>query len=290
MSCLFPVGVYKDAPYGQKKGKLSLRPCGMCKKCRLETAKGWSVRIMHESRMHEKNCFLSLTYNDENLPKDGSVRKSDVQWFIKRLRKHCDPLRIRFYACAEYGPKRFRPHYHVIIFGYDFDDKEIWKCVNKGQGGQYFIYISETLSKIWNKGFSTSADLTMESALYTARYVRKKITGNSDHAKAIKEKRYNGKSLEFALMSRMPGIGKPWFDEFGHDVFPKDFVTINGCKFKPPRYYDNLYARENPFDFALIKEKREEKIQLAFPDEWESLNKNRFYEQLTKNIDKELDL
>ena len=43
-------------------------PCGQCIGCRLERSKMWAVRCMHESQLHDKNCFLTLTYNDENLP------------------------------------------------------------------------------------------------------------------------------------------------------------------------------------------------------------------------------
>lgn len=281
MACLFPVGTYKMS------GELTLRPCGMCKKCRLEIAKSWSVRIIHESKMHVENCFITLTFNDQNLPEDGSIRKNDIVYFIKKLRKSIYPKKIRFYACGEYGDVKFRPHYHLLIFGYDFPDKEIFKAVPKGEDC-YHIYISEKLSSLWDKGFSTVADLTMETALYTARYVQKKITGSNEHALRIKKDRYGSKHVEFALMSRMPGIGATWFDEFGNDVYPKDFVTINGRKFKPPRYYDSLYARKNPIKFEKIKQKREEKTELAFPDEQESCNRHQFYEKLTKVIEREI--
>ena len=279
MACLFPVGMYKN------DGKLTLRPCGMCKKCRLESAKEWSVRIMHEASMHKENCFLTLTFNDQNLPEDGSIRKKDIVSFMKRLRKKLYPKKIRFYACGEYGDKKFRPHYHILIFGYNFPDREIFKAIKKGKT-EYFIYTSKFLQSLWKFGFTTTADLNYQTAAYTARYVRKKITGNSEHAQQIKKERYGNKSQEFALMSRMPGIGQKWFNEYGHDVYPKDFLTINGCKFKPPRYYDSLYARKNPHKFQIIKQKREERTELAFPEESESINQNKYYEKLTQTLER----
>ena len=48
----------------QGKG-LSL-PCGRCIGCRLERARQWAVRIMHESKMHDTNCFLTLTYSRQS--------------------------------------------------------------------------------------------------------------------------------------------------------------------------------------------------------------------------------
>jgi hypothetical protein len=282
MACLFPVGCYR------KDGSLAIRPCGMCKKCRIETSKEWAVRIYHESKMHKKNCFLSLTFNDEHLPEDGSISKKDVQLFIRRFRHFLSPHEVRFYACGEYGDKEFRPHYHCCIFGYDFPDKEqhFWKSTGKNSG--YWIYTSKKLSDLWPFGFSTLSDLTIESAIYIARYVRKKITGNSEHAKEIKKSRYGDKLPEFALMSRKPGIGFSWFEEYGNDIYPKDYLTINGIRVKPPRYYDTLYAKKNPLEFDTIKKARLDRTELAFPDEWESINRNRYYENLTKNIVREI--
>lgn len=61
--------------------------------------------------------FLTLTYNNENLPKHG-VFKEEVQLFLKRLRISLDRLHykhnLRYFACAEYGSKSKRPHYHML--------------------------------------------------------------------------------------------------------------------------------------------------------------------------------
>lgn len=53
------------------------------------------------------------------------LRKSDLQKFIKRLRfsiaKRYD-AELRYFACGEYGPKHFRPHYHLLLF---FDEPRL---------------------------------------------------------------------------------------------------------------------------------------------------------------------
>ena len=79
---------------------------------------------MHEASLHERNCFLTLTFDDLHLPASGSVNVRDVQLFLKRFRKALTyrNMKIRFFACGEYGDKNLRPHYHLIIFGYDFAD------------------------------------------------------------------------------------------------------------------------------------------------------------------------
>lgn len=44
--------------------------------------------------------------------------KEDIQLFIKRLRKQYAKLgySLRYFAVGEYGPKHFRPHYHLLLW------------------------------------------------------------------------------------------------------------------------------------------------------------------------------
>ena len=118
MSCNFPVGMQ------DKDGIALYRPCGTCIGCRLDYSKDWAVRICHEAQLNDDNEFVTLTFNDENLPENQSVNKKDLELFIKRLRSRLYPKTIRYYACGEYGENFARPHYHVIIFGHTFLDKE----------------------------------------------------------------------------------------------------------------------------------------------------------------------
>lgn len=62
-------------------------PCGACIGCRIDRSRSWALRCVHESKMHDANCFITLTYNDENKPYGGSLDKTDLQKFLKRLRK-----------------------------------------------------------------------------------------------------------------------------------------------------------------------------------------------------------
>lgn len=233
-------------------------PCGQCIGCRLERSRQWAIRCVHEASLHEDNCFITLTYNNENLPKDGSLQLSDFQKFMKRLRKHFYGTTIRFFHCGEYGAKFARPHYHACIFGLDFQDKQFLKTVN---GNHY--YTSPTLHNLWSKGFHTIGDVSFESAAYVARYITKKITG-----KAAVEYYETGeicettgeifsRKPEYTTMSRRPGIGKKWFDKYMADVFPGDFVLLKDKKLKPPKYYDKLYEIECPGDFKKLKYQRD---------------------------------
>lgn len=242
-----------------KAKRLTLIPCGRCIGCKLEKARQWAVRCVHESQMHDENCFITLTFNNENLPKNGSVDKRDLQLFFKRLRKFLKTDRVRYFASGEYGDKTGRPHYHICLFGYDFKDKELIYSNQTSEfapSADYKLYTSKTLERVWqNKGFVTIGSLTFESAGYVARYCLKKITGKKQKS------HYNGREPEFALMSRNNGIGFSWFEKYKTDVYPKDFFTINGCKQKPVRYYDYLLETKDGELFVKIKDERMENGQ-----------------------------
>lgn len=130
------------------------------------------MRCVHEAQLHEENSFLTLTYDDEHLPENGSLHKPDLQKFFKRLRFHTGK-EIRYYACGEYGEKTLRAHYHVCLFGHNFsNDRQPFRRI-----GEHILYTSKTLTDIWGLGNTSIGDLTFESAAYTARYVMKKQTG-----------------------------------------------------------------------------------------------------------------
>ena len=232
-------------------GDTLLLPCGQCLGCRLDHAKMWSIRCMHEAQMHEKNCFITLTYDDAHLPDGGSLKPKDLQDFWKRLRFRFPNSKIRYYACGEYGDKLSRPHYHAIVFGFDFPDKKAFFRSRRGD----IVYRSKILEELWDKGISSIGSVTPESCGYVARYVVKKFKGKGA------DDFYHGLVPEFVVMSRRPGIAREWFEKFKSDVFPGDFVVDKkGHKVKTPRYYEKLLSQLYP-DMALeIDAKRAEQL------------------------------
>lgn len=219
-------------------------PCGQCVGCRVSRSRQWAVRCMHEASLYDQNCFLTLTYSDENLPSNKSLSVGVFQGFMKRLRKRFGEG-IRFYHCGEYGEQFGRPHYHACVFNFDFPDKRLWM---RSQGENLFV--SKELERLWPYGFSTIGDVTYQSAAYVARYIMKKVVGKKA------EEYYEGRKPEYTTMSRNPGIGKDWFVQFNSDVFPDDFVVVNGWKQSVPRYYDSLFECMYPSDFEEVKRRR----------------------------------
>ncbi|AXL14417.1 replication initiator protein [Microviridae sp.] len=234
-------------------------PCGQCIGCRLEKSRQWATRCLHEASMHDNNAFITLTYDDEHLPWDGSLNKKHFQDFMKRLRFKHRKKAIRYFHCGEYGEALRRPHYHALLFGHDFDDKTRWT-----ERDGIPTYVSEELQQLWPFGFTTTGRITWESAAYCARYVTKKQTGQNaknHYWLPLATDLEVQLEPEYATMSLKPAIGKTWFDQYKGDCFPSDFITQKGKKLRVPRYYDKLLAEHNEQDLKTIKENRKRKAQ-----------------------------
>jgi hypothetical protein len=67
-------------------------------------------------------------------------------------------------------------------------------------------------------------------------------------------------------MSLKPGIGYDWYKEFKDDVYPHDFVVVNGRKVRPPRFYDKKYKAEDPISFEWIEFEREKRARDRYED------------------------
>ena len=191
--------------------------CGKCHGCRADTALMWSIRGYHESTLHDQNCFVTLTYDDDHLPSDGKIDKSHLQKFFKRIRK---TTKIRYLACGEYGSHTRRPHFHAIIFGRDWLD-----------GSQMVtdkLYTHPHLVETWGHGLVSVAPVTMASICYVRGYVNKKIDDTDT----------------FNLMSRRPGIGHRWLDLYSDDISRTGLVSIEGKQYQVPKRYLQWHEEE----------------------------------------------
>lgn len=219
--------------------------------------------------MHQQNSFITLTYSDENVPVGGTLVKKDVQDFLKRLRRWLGSIRISYYLCGEYGDdadNKFRsqyggnigrPHYHALIFGYDFREYRPWEANQAPDNHNYF---SQFLEDRWQKGITSVGELTPATAAYCARYATKKITGKPAPAHYQRIHPETGEITqalpEFALCSTRPAIGDSWLAQYGTDVYPSDEVIQNGKQRKPPRFYDKRLGDRAPRLLRTIKGKR----------------------------------
>lgn len=218
-------------------------PCGKCPECCQEYSSQWSFRIMNEAQYHKDNCFITLTYANT----DEELHKRDVQLFIKRLRRHIEPQRLRFFSCGEYGSKKQRPHYHVILFGYVPPDLVFFKRTEKGSE----LFLSKTLEKLWPYGFVSVCELTINDAKYTAKYMQKLIDYSDKDQKP------------YICASNRPGIGYQYCMDHKEDLALTDKLVYKGSFCKLPRYYLRL-LESNDIDITSLRANREKKRELIY--------------------------
>lgn len=243
-------------------------PCGRCIGCRLQYSREWADRCMLEATYHKDSWFLTLTYDDDHLPRpfEGSDRnplvKRDLQLFVKRLRRTTGQ-KIRYFACGEYSPSG-RPHYHIILFGLHLDDLKIQKYDRKNG---FVYYTSDVIYNCWypesdsskskeersSNGFHLLTSVSWDTCAYTARYVMKKQKGEGS---SVYEK-YNY-TPEFTIMSRKPGIAAKYFEDNPEIIEkPKYIPTNDGSKMiRSNKYFDKLFDIYYPDEIESIKENR----------------------------------
>lgn len=200
--------------------------CGKCEGCIARARTDWATRIYHESQCWDRNCFLTLTYDNEHLPE--TIQKRDIQLFIARLRKEQEKVKrpIRYYVCGEYGEKTRRPHYHAIIFNEDFLSSRYQYSVTDS------MYGNSDLQSTWGKGTVTISEFNYARANYTAGYVTKKIADQDT----------------FALMSRRPPLGKVWVRKHHDNIRRNETIVINGNEVPIPRVYHQWLKGEDWHD------------------------------------------
>nr|UXQ87995.1 MAG: replication initiation protein [Microvirus sp.] len=274
MACFAPLRGYRslqrneagkrEIVFSYRKGYHDLPielPCGQCIGCRMEKTRQWAMRCMHEASMYERNVFITLTYDELHLPRYGSLRKEDFQLFMKRLRKEIAPERVRFFHSGEYGSDTMRPHYHALLFGYDFADKLQWSV-----RGKYPVYRSAQLERLWGLGHSELGVVSFDSAAYVAKYCIKKLNGQEAEERYVRLDTETGVLVpveaEYATMSRRPGIGAAFYARHGETIHRHDSVVMNGQEMKPPKFYDSLAEVERPDALRLAKARRRSGVDL----------------------------
>lgn len=227
--CLHPIKAELQEfgrPKFHHEGSLSL-PCGKCTECISQRAIEWATRARHEIALHNENCFLTLTYNDENLPSHLLV-KDPFQKFIKRLRKKTKN-NIRYMVSHEYGSQFFRPHHHAIIFGYNPQNQTFLKNSPSGEK----LFTSPEIESLWENGYHSIGTANERTAYYIASYALK----GAKHSICLPNGEITKVSDQFDC-SRRPAIGLNFLLQNQHQL-------VNSGN-PLPRYYAKKLQLLNP--------------------------------------------
>lgn len=240
-------------------------PCGGCALCQAKRRRDWSFRLGVELRHSVSAYFLTMTYDDINMPRVngvGTLHKRDCQLFMKRLRnnqrkliakmykctlKKADQLvrdipdlKIKYYLVGEYGEKTRRPHYHALLFN-------------------VLPTVMEDVNSIWQKGSCVLGDVTPLSINYCTKYMLKQQFGKNDW-----------REKPFSTMSRRPAIGMQYLKYADHHKQTGSITVrnVNGNFQAMPRFYrDRIWiekqTRMQVIDKAIqeFKEKKDKEIK-----------------------------
>lgn len=256
MACLYPKVAWEGPNgrivYSASKARLGAasKPfkmsCGGCMSCRIDKAAAWKLRLIHERKSHDEACFLTLTVLPDRYPLGGYLTQRDAQLFMKKLRKHFAPKKVRFFLVMEYGTKGWRSHFHVLLFGADFSDRVYSHTNSAGEA----IMSSPSLEKLWGLGRVSVDDFTPDRAAYASGYAVKKVGGApaADHYWRAHPDTGEFVQLvpEWMLCSKRPGIGFDWFDKFEGDAFPSGFLILDGRKVAVPEAYKRRWKGRDP--------------------------------------------
>lgn len=227
MQCISPISLPR--PNGVGNADRIEVPCGKCYACLTNRRNDWAVRLQVEHKYATSAFFITLTYNELEIPYNPvvdeltgeiryvpSVRKKDLQLYFKRIRKYST---CRYYAVGEYGTNTKRPHYHILLFSYD-------------------INYLDKLHQCWPFGHIKIGTVSESSIMYTCKY----HVNRTDYPECA--------DPSFCLMSRRPGIGYAYLESPGTRQYyegwtDRAYFPLHGRKLRLPRYLrDKLYSED----------------------------------------------
>lgn len=208
MKCISPVVL----------AKRQLVRCGQCLPCRIQHRRVWQHRLLLEASQHETNAFVTLTYDEDHAPEDGSLDPAHLRNFLKRLRRAYEPLRFRFFGVGEYGDETQRPHYHVALFG-AFGCQYGASRYAESKRRKSCCSVCDSMREVWGQGNIDIRGLGPESAGYIAGYTTKKLTNAAD---PYVQEILAGRHPEFSRMSNRPGIGAGAMDDVADRLLTYD--------------------------------------------------------------------
>lgn len=144
--------------------------CRRCEQCAQLKINEWAGRIIAESKTTPVTYYVTLTYGPDQDGNKDHVRAyfltySDIQNYLKRIRSAYG--KFRYFVAGEYGGKRDRCHWHVILY-----------C----QKAYPNIRLNDIFNRDpkWPHGTSLWEKFELHNAFYCAKYVQE--DKNSDFA------------------------------------------------------------------------------------------------------------
>ena len=200
VSCLHPYRIYRHTTSVYVNGQIVSKSfpdilvgCGKCPLCLGKKGNEWKFRLK-QTMKHATDCwFVTLTYDNTNLPKRSDNGKIQLQRFFKRLRKNYNLSKVapgfKYFAVAELGGDFGRIHYHILFF-------------NTGWNWYQMHYNAK---KTWGNGIVYTEDMNLNRIAYVTKYIHQNIYRKPAYAEKYVELKYsNGQSHIKKVKIRRP--------------------------------------------------------------------------------------
>lgn len=237
-------------------------PCGWCQGCRIDRMSMWQDRFRFELLDNYKKgysgSFITLTYNDLDVPLSGSLKKAELAQFWKRVRyflkgkdskyvKARAPFvlasnpNFRYISVGEYGDKIGRCHYHALVAGISPESMQ------------------ELTALAWKFGFSDCKAVDSGGIRYVLKYIQKQV-----HGKQL-EQLFTEKGLEPPFFTASNGIGSAFLYENAENIRDNNGYRFQGKWRKPSQYYRRLLCMDAEIDVSALRELEREAALYNMP-------------------------
>lgn len=237
---------------------MGMARCRKCIGCVHDRARDVSIRAMHEARVVGTSCFLTLSYAPGHVPRHGSLCRDDMKAFMFRLRTHLrrkHGAKVRAYYCGEYGERTLRPHYHAILYGWDFSQDRVPTGSSKHG---HPMFTSRLLDELWGHGMCWVNHMGQEVAQYAAKYALKaQGKGQSDWVRHLADGSTVPIAPPFDSLPHGRALGVPMLEQWWGDVFPRGVVVLRGgVELPAPSAYMSVLKARDPEMHSWLAQRR----------------------------------
>lgn len=200
--------------------------CNRCRECRQRRVDDFVGRCLAEAQTSRAVRSVTLTYAENPM----ALRYKDVQLWIKSLRNAGHD--VRYFAAGEYGYRKGRPHWHIILF--------------EGHRGKLLAWPERSRfnDPVWPHGFMFAHGVDEAAIRYVCKYALK------DHEHCL--------SSGGVRMSKKPALGAAFFSGLA-DEYVRQQLPINGPEysFAGVNVYDRLGKVIGPRRFWMMGHTRD---------------------------------
>lgn len=205
-------------------------PCGKCIICRDKKIKEFVGRVGCDMETFDTGVklFVTLTYANEHLPATGLVDPLEIRMFMVRLRLYLEryykrkkidyPVNsLRWAACGEYGTRRGRPHYHIMLWNLPrVHDADIYNLLTYKR----IIHKAWLYKCQWQALRVEFPKNETKSVRYIAKYMAKSVVSNDPEKCPFVRWCRGSKDTK--------GLGKKWIEQ----MRPYVYSNIGNPNFK----------------------------------------------------------